>query len=553
MCANLPIDDTSFNNEGGRLVNRSLASVSSEATLANHTNDITCNDLMTYDNDNNDANSVTISTYMMPSVVRNFGPVNNSIQDVAMTLSSSEENYESKLVVQANNENIQRESNYHDGQSAQRSTAAASSSAAAADASAGPLGGASGSLLLAAALPLSEVGEDERKAQKAALSAKYKGRRRWKAVADPYGTSVKLKQAPLTGFFTNNPKPTAGGAIGPQYENPGIATNFVETSLVNVFRADVPMSAPSSSQGDAADDPIVIDVSDSTRTINPIVVDVPDGTSTIDSIMVDDDNTTLNSIAAPSSRSINPPRMHTTREGGVTKKRKTTKKAVNVDGRTVYDLITTDDDVHPHAPSQHGLITTQINPRDGLRLGNAPTSPNNAESTMVDEATPPVRSSSPDLPQTSHATGYPQQGPSVCRVPSSSAGTILIADPQAVHVTQIPNIESHGDETNGPQAGNIRRKAITDHFSVNVKAPRTTQGSTQSVPSRNTQGNQTQRAAAQIDGSLTAWAGSSQQPPSKKDLKSKGKQKAHHQEDALLSDEELRQDEQRIPKWKKVS
>jgi len=544
MCANLPIDDTSFSNEGGRLVNRGLASVSSEATLANHTNDITCNDLMTYDDDNNDANSVTMSTYMLPSVGRNFGPVNNSIQDVAMTLSASKENYGSKLVVQANNENIQHESNHHDGQSAQRSTAAASSSAAAADASAGPLGGASGSLLLAAALPLSEVEEDERKAQKAALSAKYKGRRRWKAVADPYGTSVKLKQAPLAGFFTNNPKPTAGGAIGPQYENPGIATSFVETNLVNVFRADVPMSAPSSSQGDAAD---------GTRTINPIVVDVPDGASTINYIVVDDDNNTLTSVAASSPMSINPPRTHTTREGGVRKKRKTTKKAVNVDGSTVYDLIAIDDDVHPHAPSQPGLITTQINPRDDLRLGNAPTSPNNAESMMVDEATPPVRSSSPDLPQTSQATRYPQQGPSVCQLPSSSAETTLIADPQAVHVTQTPNIESHGDETNGPQAGNIRRKAITDHFSMNVKAPCTTQGSTQSAPSRNTPGNQTQRAAAQIDGSLTAWAGSSQQPSSKKDLKSKGKQKAQHQEDAPLSDEELHQDEQRIPKLKKVS
>jgi len=508
MCAHYFVDDTSFSNEGGGLVNRGLASVLPQATLANHTNDLT-----NYD-DNNDytvhnADSVMTAMPLIPNADRSFDPGSNNVGELTLPGSAIEE---SNLVVdredialvnlnQVREESIQCDSNHHDGESFQCSTAASSSSAAAVDTSAGPPDGASRSLPVAAT---PEVGADEKKARKAALSAKYKGRRRWKAVADPYGTSTKPEQ-PIAGFFANNAKHTASGIVGPQYESPGIVTSFVEANLVDVFRADVPMSAPSSSQGDAADDPIVVDVPDGTSIISPIVVDVPDGTNTIGPIVISDNNTTLTSAAVPSSRSVDPLRAHTTREGGISKKTKVAKKATNIDSSTVHDLITVDGDVPSQSPSQPGPITTQINRRDDMRLGNAPTSPNNAESMMVDEATPPVRTSSPDLPQGSQARGNLQKGPLVRRVSFLVSETFLIVNPQNVRVAPTSNPHTHGDETNGTRAANVSCDA------------------------------------------------SNTQPPSKKDSKGKGKQKAQRQQGPLLSDEELRQDKQRIPKGRTVS
>jgi len=344
MCAHYFVDDTSFSNEGGGLVNRGLASVLPQATLANHTNDLT-----NYD-DNNDytvhnADSVMTAMPLIPNADRNFDPGSNNVGELTLPGSAIEE---SNLVVdredialvnlnQVREESIQCDSNHHDGESFQCSTAASSSSAAAVDTSAGPPDGASRSLPVAAT---PEVGADEKKARKAALSAKYKGRRRWKAVADPYGTSTKPEQ-PIAGFFANNAKHTASGIVGPQYGSPGIVTSFVEANLVDVFRADVPMSAPSSSQGDAADD--------------PIVVDVPDGTNTIGPIVISDNNTTLTSAAVPSSRSVDPLRAHTTREGGISKKTKVAKKATNIDSSTVHDLITVEAMSLRNRPASQGL------------------------------------------------------------------------------------------------------------------------------------------------------------------------------------------------------
>jgi len=123
---------------------------------------------------------------------------------------------------------------------------------------------------------------------------------------------------------------------------------------------------------------------------------------------------------------------------------------------------------------------------------------------MVDEATPPVRTSSPDLPQGSQARGNLQKGPLVRRVSSLVSETFLIVNPQNVRVAPTSNVHTHGDETNGPPAANV------------------------SCDASNTQ-------------------------PSKKDSKGKGKQKAQRQQGPLLSDEELRQDKQRVPKGRTVS